>query len=361
MKSVEDRLRAAIRSKVAELGTDLPPLRLPARRRGPVVLAYGGGENDRVRRRPWHRWLAPAASAVLVGAIAVAGVTFAVSQHPSPASARPPAARPPFYLGVFAAGSPPGYGPVAGFARVAGMQPDLVEYACAWLAPFDTAFAVTLRDHHAVPIVDIDPTGVSLTQIAAGYYDAYLSTFAARVAAFGHPVVIALAPAMNADWSTWGYRHVPAATFVAAYRHVVSLFRHRGADNVAWLWTIQAGGPGTSPPASWWPGSNYVTWIGIDGFYYRRSDTFGTIFGPTIGQVRELTNRPILITQTAVSPHAGQPAKIHNLFSGIEAYGLLGLVWFNQDQHSNGRDWQIQDNSAAERSFQRAASALIRH
>jgi hypothetical protein len=120
----------------------------------------------------------------------------------------------------------------------------------------------------------------------------------------------------------------------------------------------------TSPPASWWPGSNYVTWIGIDGFYDRRSDTFGTIFGPTIAQVRELTNRPILITQTAVSPHAGQPAKIHNLFSGIEAYGLLGLVWFNQDQHSNGRDWQIQDNSAAERSFQRAASALnasLRH
>src|SRR6185437_7678694 len=44
---------------------------------------------------------------------------------------------------------------------------------------------------------------------------------------FGSPVVIGFGHEMNAYWYSWGYRHTPAATFVAAWRHIVTLFRAR--------------------------------------------------------------------------------------------------------------------------------------
>ena len=88
-----------------------------------------------------------------------------------------------------------------------------------------------------------DPTDASIAGIAAGSYDPYLRTFADSVRDFGRPVVIGFGHEMNATWYSWGYGHVPAATFVAAWRHIVTLFRDQGADNVTWLWTINADRP----------------------------------------------------------------------------------------------------------------------
>ena len=165
------------------------------------------------------------------------------------------------------------------------------------------------------------------------------------VLGFGHE--------MNASWYSWGYKHVPAATFVAAWRHIVTLFRKQGADNVTWLWTLEMDQPGTGPIASWWPGAQYVTWVGIDGYYYRPTDTFASVFGRTITQVRKFTNKPVLLAETAVGPQAGQFAKIQDLFHGMATDKTLGLVWFDKTQHGSifHQDWRLQDNPFAVISF----------
>jgi mannan endo-1,4-beta-mannosidase len=139
-------------------------------------------------------------------------------------------------------------------------------------------------------------------------------------------VVIGFGHEMNATWYSWGYGQVPPGTFVAAWRHIVRLFRDQGADNVTWLWTINADLPSTGPIARWWPGGGYVTWVGIDGYYYRPNDSFGSVFGTTITQVRLLTGKPVLLSETAVGPGAGQAAKIGELFTGIQQYQTLGLA-----------------------------------
>jgi len=367
MTSVEDRIRAAIRAKVREIEADAPPpLCLPARRRRSVFLAYGGGEKDGAPpQRAWRRCMAPATCGVLVGAIAIAATSFAGSRHALPSAARLPAAHaalrpsPALFLGVYAAGAPPSYKPITEFAETAGRQPDLVCYFSSWAKPFNTTFATTVHDHNAVTLVQIDPTNASIAAIAAGDYDDYLRGYADAVRSFGHPVVIGFGHEMNARWYSWGYGHVPPAVFVAAWRHLVNLFRQQGADNVTWLWTIQAQGSGTGPAAPWWPGSAYVTWVGIDGFYSRASDTFRTLFGPTIANVRSLTSKPILLSETGVSAQAGQAAGIRNLFGGVAAYGLLGLVWFSEAP-GNQPDWGIQDNRAAKAALRYGISTLTR-
>ena len=167
-------------------------------------------------------------------------------------------------------------------------------------------------------------------------------------------MVIGFGHEMNAPWYSWGYGHTPPGTFVAAWRHIVTLFRDQGAQNVTWLWTLQADEPGTGPIQDWWPGARYVTWVGIDGYYYRPSDRFAAVFGKTIGQVRAFTGKPVLLSETAVGPRAGQFAEIQDLFHGMAKYKTLGLVWFDKPQQGGvyHQDWRLEDNVQAEISFQ---------
>ena len=234
-----------------------------------------------------------------LAAVSFAGLRFLHVAHRPPAvhAALPP--KPSSYLGVYEDGSPPGYQPVAGFAAAVHRQPNMVGYYSGWAEPFAASFAQRVRRHGAIPYVQIDPTYASVSGIAAGAYDAYLRSYADSVRNFGHAVVIGFGHEMNGDWYSWGYGHVPPSTFVAAWRHIVTLFRGQGADNVTWLWTVNQDRPGTGPVASWWPGAQYVTWVGIDGYYVRPSDTFATVFGRTIDQVRAFTSKPVLLSEAA--------------------------------------------------------------
>jgi Glycosyl hydrolase family 26 len=302
-------------------------------------------------------------------AIAVLAVTFAVTRS-GVFGSRPP--RAPLasasmlapsvgsYLGVYEPRAPASYNRVARFTKVTGRQPNLVGYYSGWAQAFEVSFAQTVARHGAVTILQWDPAGASIAGIAAGTYDDYLRTFADSVRDFGRPVVIGFGHEMNATWYSWGYKHVPAPTFVAAWRHIVTLFRAQGADNVTWLWTINADRPGTGPIAQWWPGAKYVTWVGIDGYYYLSSDDFASVFGGTIAHVRAFTDKPVLLSETAVGPNAGQFVKIQDLFHGMRLFHTIGLVWFDIEQHDGlyHQDWRIENSPAAEAAFRLGASSL---
>jgi mannan endo-1,4-beta-mannosidase len=296
--------------------------------------------------------LAVALAVALAAAAAGLAIRQFSSSRPTPVYA-PLSAEIGSYLGVYEAGALRSYRPVGEFAQAVGQAPNLAGYYSGWPESFATSFAERARSHGAATIVQLDPTGIPVARIADGGYDGYLRSFADSVRDFGHPVVIGFGHEMNATWYSWGYGHVPAATFIAAWRHIVTLFRGQGADNVTWLWTINTDSPGTGPIRAWWPGAAYVTWIGIDGYFYRRSDTFASVFGRTIGQVRSFTGKPVLLSETAVGPAAGQPAKIGELFRGMRQDRTLGLVWFDIAQHHGiyHQDWRIEDSRAALAAF----------
>ena len=271
-------------------------------------------------------------------------------------------ARPASYLGIFARGVPRSYAPVETIATTTGVRPNVALYYSGWYEKFRSAFAVQVADNGAVPFIQIEPTGVNVAAIAAGAFDTSLKAFATDVASYGahtgRGVIIGFGHEMNGHWYSWGYRHTSPAVFVAAWRHIVEVFRQQGADDVTWLWTVNVIDTrgGIPSPARWWPGNSYVTWVGIDGYYYKPSWTFASLFGPTIRAVHALTLAPVLIAETGASPAAGQAAKIDDLYAGIRAYGLLGFVWFD----ANGvQDWQL-NGPAAVAAFHRGAEAYNR-
>jgi hypothetical protein len=318
---------------------------------------------SRRRQRKPRRFLTTAVAILAVAAIAAGVLIYnkTADPHDGPLPVHLPTAT-GSYLGVFAAGVPNSYGGVSNFATATGAKPDVVMYYSGWYVPFPAKFATKVANEGAAPLVQMDPDGVSIGAIALGKYDGYLSAYAEAVRSYGHPVILSFGHEMNGDWYSWGYHHTSPTVFVAAWRHIVKLFRALGARNVTWLWTVNVINDtqhGRIPrPAQWWPGNSYVNWVGIDGYYLKPNWQFAPLFGPTISAVRALTLDPILVAETGAVTTADQPTKITDLFHGVHAYGLLGFVWFDST-NSIGQDFSI-SSPASIASFRKNASSYSR-
>jgi hypothetical protein len=259
------------------------------------------------------------------------------------------------YWGVYEPGTPTSYRPISQFTTLMnGKAPGIVLYFSSWRQPFNTAYARAAHNHGALTLVQIQPNDVSLAGIAAGRFDGYLRAYANQVRAFGFPVIIGFAHEMNGFWYSWGYGHVSPATWIKAWRHVVTVFDQQHADNVTWLWTINISATGIPSARPWWPGSAYVTWVGIDGYYYTDDDSFHGVFDQTITEVRSFTRKPILIAETGIGARF-VPEAMPGLIDGIRRHHLLGLVWFDADA---ARNWRLEGHPLAVAAFRREIATM---
>jgi hypothetical protein len=264
------------------------------------------------------------------------------------------------YVGVFEPGEQSSYQAIDDFTAQTGLQPQVILYYSSWNQPFNSQFSRTVRANHAIPFVELLPNDVAMSSIVDGRWDSYLRSYAAQVRQFGSQVIIGFAPEMNGNWYSWGYGKVSSTEFVAAWRHVVNTFRSVGAKNVTWLWAVSEVDSEQPAIRPWWPGSDYVTWAGVDGYYYRPTDTFDSVFGLGISQIRALTDKPIFIPETAVGPGPTQAAQIAETFQGVRKDHLLGLVWFDQEQ-SDGPyhlDWRLEGDKTGISAFRRGVQNL---
>ena len=164
----------------------------------------------------------------------------------------------------------------------------------------------------------------------------------------------------NGPWFDWGWQHATPAQFVAAWRHIVTLFRNYGATNVIWIWNPNVTTRYTAPDLqAWYPGDAYVNWVGLDGYFYATTDTFASVFSPTISQIRAFTKRPQIIMETGANPASGRPRVITSIFQGAEKTpGLLGMIYFDFDKTSV-HNWYINNDPSALSAFRAGASSYL--
>lgn len=258
------------------------------------------------------------------------------------------------YLGL-AAGKPAS-GPIATFTSAAGIRPNVIEYYLGFERPFSARQACGITRAGALPLIQWNSDAYPLREVVSGRLDGYLTRYAQAVARFHLPVALSFDHEMNGNWYRWGYHHVAPSLYVAAWRHIHNLFTRAGTRNVIWVWTVNRDSDrsAVSPDRPWWPGSSYVTWIGINGKYATPGSTFGSVFRASLASVRALAAKPVMLTETGIAVGPRRPAQIRNLFTGMAAYPqIIGMAWFNEDAtHGN---WRLQGDPASDAVFRREA------
>jgi hypothetical protein len=157
-----------------------------------------------------------------------------------------------------------------------GLFPLTQEWGPPETKPFPRELLRTARLKGAVPLLRWEPRGSTFPQFANhpklradrrvfsavldGDFNDYLTDFARAVRDFGDPVLICLAPgmdAMNQPWS--GAGGDSGEDFAEAWDYIVALFNDVGATNVGWVWQP------SSPSAftTHFPAKTNVDWIGV--------------------------------------------------------------------------------------------------
>jgi mannan endo-1,4-beta-mannosidase len=219
---------------------------------------------------------------------------------------------------------------------------------------FPGSLATRFRAGGMVPFIQVNPRNVKITGIAAGHYDTYLRTYARDAKRFCTPLLFSFGHEFNGPWYSWGFKDTPPQTFVAAWRHMHDIFAQEGATNVIWAWDPDHA---AKNPAPWWPGSPYVNWIGMDGYFRKPGQTsFRTLFGNRIAEIRKFSKAPILIAETGAPPSNQRAKQIRILLGGVHSYGLLGMIYFDIP---GIQDYRINADPAALAVLKRASAAVV--
>lgn len=265
------------------------------------------------------------------------------------------------------------------FVANAGREPAIVHFGqpAPWQQRFDPAPFERIAAHGAIPLLDMDPDGTTLAEIASGSKDRYLEEWAVAARRYERPVFLRWAWEMNGSWFQWGEEAAAdPGLYVETWQHLHDVVAAAGAGNVTWVWCPYARAPGTAPLADLYPGEEYVDWTCMDGYNWAASGrdelsgwkSFADVFGQTYGELLALApGKPIMIGETASSEGDDPSAKarwIENAlgtelprrFSQIDA-----VVWFNWnilEEASEGRQqWPIESSPGAEAAFAAAIAS----
>ena len=192
--------------------------------------------------------------------------------------------------------------------------------------------------------------------------DATIIARAQAVKAFGSPMYLTFHHEPEDDLAAWG----TAADYVAAFRHVVNVFRAQGVENVAWVWTMMSWTfdprSGRSPE-SYYPGNGYVDLVGSDGynFYPGRTgvkwDPFSTVFQPTEDFALRY-DKPWMAVEWGAQEDPAVPGRKAQWITDALATAktwpqLKGLIYFDEDKDY---PWITDSSASSMASYARIAS-----
>jgi len=206
-----------------------------------------------------------------------------------------------------------------------------------------------------VPLVS---WGVNLEDgaVADGSKDAYLRAQAEAVVAYRKPVFIRLDWEMNGSWyPEWSGPAVSPSSYIAAWRHVWSVFQQAGATSAAFVWCPNVGEFDGRPWTDWYPGSEYVDWVGLDA-YLKPSTTTAGVSGAggldALARFAEQSGKPAMLAEWAPGDPSQDPAADFDaVFAWRARYpdAVKALVYFNFT--STGRDDLLADDQTGAARF----------
>jgi hypothetical protein len=304
-------------------------------------------------------------------------------QSPSPSAGTPstPAA---VALGAYISGAPWDPTKIDAFTALVGVAPPVVMWYQDWEHPgvreFDPVKMNAVASRGAVPVLTWNPwddsgsanqPAYALRTITAGDHDPFIRQWARDAAAWRQPFYLRFAPEMNGDWFPWspGVNGNTVSDYVAAWRHVVDIFRQEGATNAAWVWCPNVTDAPQAAFTPLYPGDGYVDWVALDGYNWGASQpgdpykhwlSFADIFGPSYDALTALTSKPVMIAEVASTELGGDKAAwmTHGLLTDLPARfpRVRMVIWFDENKET---DWRVDSSATSLASYRAIARAPL--
>lgn len=277
----------------------------------------------------------------------------------------------PRQLGVYLPGGGGSAGTLDEYASMVGRKPDIFLVFRNMDGPLLYSSEIAnLKARGETPMVTLEPylgSGVaSLTDIAAGKYDAYFRKEADAVRGLGMNVMIRFAHEMNLLSSDWGPNKAgnTGSAYADAWRHIVTVFRAEGANNVQWVWApnVDYGG---RPFNQFFPGDEWVDYVGLDGYNWGNSGGesfagFSKIFASSYATITQLSAKPLIVTETAASEAGGDKAAwIEETFLKTIPQTMpriSAVIWFSENKE---RDWPVNSSQASLDAYRKVVSSTL--
>lgn len=226
---------------------------------------------------------------------------------------------------------------IEAFEKLAGKPPAIIASSSYWGEQnFPAKNLRLIARHGAIPMIywspwdkpydeSKGPDRFSLKEILAGKWDSYIDDWADGAREFGKPFFVSFCNEMNGDWFPWsgcfyGAENGGNEVFKNAWRHVVDRVRARGANNILWVFHVNAF------PAendvwnimnSYYPGSAYVDWLGLSvyGKQFRNEGNWAEFPDLIRWPYEEITavdpDKPVMLAEFGVGdfPKAGDKSK----------------------------------------------------
>jgi plastocyanin len=229
------------------------------------------------------------------------------------------------------------------FESLVGRQMAIERVYYFWDQAWPTADDAWTRDAGRIPYISwnalrTDGTTATWADIAAGVYDRAILARAADLIAFAGPVIFSFQHEPENDYAAG----TPAA-FIAAFKHIRSVFQTAGVTNVTYAWTMMAWSFRTGGAAQFYPGDDVVDVIASDGYNWytcpRGNDpwrSFTEVFAPfhTFGQQHA---KPMIIAEWGGREDPAAPGRkatwIDEASTQIKEWpDIVGVVYYDADK-----------------------------
>ena len=124
-----------------------------------------------------------------------------------------------------------------------------------------------------------------LDHIVSGKYDGKIKKLGKWIKSSNRPVFLRIGYEFEGTWN-----HYDSTQFKAAWQHIVHLFDQQAVYNVAYVW--QSAGTNHPDIMHWYPGDEYVNWVGYSHFD-------GSNMGQRMRDFALKHQKPIMIAEAA--------------------------------------------------------------
>jgi len=194
-----------------------------------------------------------------------------------------------------------------------------------------------------------------LVSISKGDYDTYINKWAKDLKKISKPVFIRLGHEMNDPYRyPWGPQNNKPEDFIAAWKHVVDIFRANKTENAIWVWSPH---PAYGHYSEYYPGDTYVDWIGTGVLNYGTVATwsqwwsFDDIFA-NFYNLNKVYKKPVMVTELGSLKVGGNRAEWYDkaLVNMPVRYPLVKAVLFyhcSDDRTTTNKSlsWYIKNDS----------------